>query len=229
MKKVLISMLMLAGGLQAEDVVCEWTGGETNPGSLADGAVSLTYDDSGAIRSLIATPVDGGTIAVTGDSMNFAANAKITVAAEGRLIISNAMDCVGDLCVTGHAGLLTRSWNDGIASTLGDPSQALLPTNSFKLMFADMNLDEWEPVEFRGDIPANIGNGWYFPNHFKAEHFKRKTVDGEKQMLVDLMARASDWVKAVRILLRQDGDNVCGKVIDAWYGGAAFLRPPSCA
>ena len=91
MKKVLISVLMLAGGLQAADVVCEWTGGETNPGSLADGAVSLTYDDSGVILSLIATPVDGGTIAVTGDSMNFAANAKITVAAEGRLIISNAM------------------------------------------------------------------------------------------------------------------------------------------
>ena len=82
-------MLMLAGGLQAADVVCEWTG--VNPGTLANGAVTFAYDDSGAIRSLIATPVDGGTIAVTGDSMNFAANAKIAVAAEGRLIISNAM------------------------------------------------------------------------------------------------------------------------------------------
>lgn len=213
-------MLMLAGGLQAADVVCEWTG--VNPGTLANGAVTFAYDDSGAIRSLIATPVDGGTIAVTGDSMNFAANAKITVAAEGRLIISNAMDCVGDLCVTGHAGLLTRSWNDGIASTLGDPSQALLPTNSFKLMFADMNLDEWEPVEFRGDIPENIGKGWYFPNHFKAQYFKRRVIDGKKQMLVDMMARGSDWTKAVRMLLQQNGNDVYGMVLDAWYGGDTF-------
>ena len=70
---------------------------------------------------------------MTGDELLFAASAKIQVATEGRLVISNAVACAGDLTVTGCAASVVRSWNDGVASTLSDPTQALLPTNSFKL------------------------------------------------------------------------------------------------
>jgi hypothetical protein len=166
---------------------------------------------------------------MTGDELPFAAGAKIQIATEGRLVISNAVVCAGDLTVTGCAASIIRSWNDGVASTLSDPTQALLPTNSFRVMFENMDLDEWEPVEFRGDIPANIGPGWYFPNHFKAQYFKRKTVDGERIMEVDLMAiGVSDdnpdkyWSKGVRIVLRQNGTDVEGKAIDSWYGNRLY-------
>ena len=220
-EKTALLAIMLAACLQAAGVSCEWSG-EAKPASLADGAVTFRYDGSGFIQSLIASPTAGDTIILTGDEMPFAADAKIQIATEGRLEISNAVTCAGNLSVTGCAAVITRSWNDGVASTLADPTQALLPTNSFKLMFENMDLDEWEPVEFRGDIPANIGSGWYFPNHFKAEYFKRRTVDGKKQMLVDMMARGTDWTKAVRILVQQDGDDVYGMTLGAWYGGDTF-------
>ncbi|MBQ9740328.1 MAG: hypothetical protein IJV91_05245, partial [Kiritimatiellae bacterium] len=205
-KKMTLCVAMLAGLVQAADVSCEWAATDM-PETLAEGKVAIQYDGSGSIQSLIASPAIGDTIILTGDEMPFAADAKIQIATEGRLEISNAVTCAGDLSVTGCAAVITRSWNDGVASTLDDPTQALLPTNSFRVMFENMDLDEWEPVEFRGDIPANIGPGWYFPNHFKAQYFKRKTVDGERIMEVDLMASGvSDdnpdkyWSKGVRIV-----------------------------
>ena len=216
------AIMVLAGVLQAADVFCEWNGGETRPNALADGAVAFTYDGSGAILSMTATPSGGGTVFVDGDAMEFAADAEIILAAGGRLVISNVMNCAGDLFVTGLVATATRSWNDGVASTLEDPTKALLATNSWTVMFENMDLDEWEPVEFRGDIPANIGTGWYFPNYFKAEYFKRRTVDGERQMLVDLMADSGTWTKAVRVLLRQNGANVEGRVVDARYASRSF-------
>ena len=215
-------LLAVAGGLKAADVFCEWNSGESKPDALADGAVAFTYDGSGAILSMTATPSGGGTVFIDGDSMDFAADAEIILAAGGRLVISNAMNCAGDLFVTGLVATATRSWNDGVASTLDDPTQALLATNSWTVMFENMDLDEWEPVEFHGDIPANIGAGWYFPNYFKAEYFKRRTVAGEKRMLVDLMADSGSWTKAVRVLLRQNGANVEGMAVDARYASRSF-------
>lgn len=227
-KKIALCVAMLAGLVQAADVSCEWAATDM-PETLAEGKVAIRYDGSGSIQSLTASPTAGDTIILTGDEMPFAADAKIQIATEGRLEISNAVTCAGDLSVTGCAAVITRSWNDGVASTLDDPTQALLPTNSFRLMFENMDLDEWEPVEFRGDIPANIGSGWYFPNHFKAEYFKRRTVDGEKQMFVDLKATGGSsgdsknpWTKGVRIVLRQNGLNVEGKAIDSWYGNRLY-------
>ena len=218
---VLWATVAVNAALLAANFTYEWTDGST-PSSALDGKVKFTYDGSGAILSMTATPSGGGTVFVDGDAMDFAADAKIVLAAGGKLVISNAMNCAGDLFVTGQVATATRSWNDGVASTLDDPTQALLPTNSWKVMFENMNLDEWEPVEFRGDIPANIGTGWYFPNHFKAEYFKRRTVDGERRMLVDLMADSGTWTKAVRVLLRQNGANVEGRVIDARYASRSF-------
>lgn len=227
-KKMALCVAMLAGLVQAADVSCEWAATDM-PETLAEGKVAIQYDASGAIQTLIASPTAGDTIILTGDEMPFAADAKIQIATEGRLEISNAVTCAGDLSVTGCAAAVTRSWNDGVASTLDDPTQALLPTNSFRLMFENMDLDEWEPVEFRGDIPANIGPGWYFPNHFKAQYFKRKIVDGVRIMEVDLVASGvSDdnpdkyWSKGIRIVLRQNGTDVEGKAIDSWYGNRLY-------
>jgi len=227
-KKIALCVAMLAGLVQAADVSCEWAATDM-PETLAEGKVAIRYDGSGSIQSLTASPTAGDTIILTGDEMPFAADAKIQIATEGRLEISNAVTCAGNLSVTGCAAVITRSWNDGVASTLADPTQALLPTNSFRLMFENMDLDEWEPVEFRGDIPANIGSGWYFPNHFKAEYFKRRIVNGEKQMFVDLKATGGSsgdsknpWTKGVRIVLRQNGLNVEGKAIDSWYGNRLY-------
>ena len=127
---------MLAGCLQAADVSCEWAVAD-KPRNLAEGAVAVEYDAEGAIQSIVASPASGDTITMTGDVLPFAASAKIQVATEGRLVISNAVACAGDLTVTGCAASVVRSWNDGVASTLSDPTQALLPTNSFKLNSGD--------------------------------------------------------------------------------------------
>ena len=226
------------------DASGSWTSA-AKPSSLAGGAVTFTYAGD-AITSIAATPTDGGTIYLDGDEMPLAADATISILASGRLVISNAVTCAGDLSASG-CGTLTRGWHDGLASTLSDATQALLPSNAFVTLFEGMDLDEWEPVAFYGSRSENKPDaeqdptgaaGWNVSEGYDllAEYVRRETVDGVKQMEVQLFHRGSWVCDAVKVLLKQDGANVAGKLLGAWRGGKnahagatieeALLMPP---
>ena len=213
--------------LHATDASDTWRSA-VQPDSLAGGTVAFTYSGS-AITSVAATPVDSGAIYLDGDEMPFAADATISVLAPGRLVISNAVTCAGDLSASG-SGTLTRGWHDGLASTLSDATQALLPSNAFVTMFQNMDLDEWEPVAFYGSRSENQPDaeldpagaaGWNVSEGYDlvAEYVRRETVGGVKQLEVQLFHRGSYVCDAVKVLLKQDGANVAGKLLGAWRGG----------
>ena len=209
------------------DVADVWRSSD-KPASLAGGKVTFTYvDDTDTISGISATPADGETISLSGDKMNFAANATIDINAEGELKLTNALNCAGHLYVNG-TGDSTAKWHDGLASTLYDATEALLPSNRFETMFANMNLDDWEPVAFEGNEMKNRPNtdpekslytSWAFPNNFNAHYFQRRTVAGVKQMEVQLVWTSSTGRKTIRILLQQNGLDVEGKILDAYTGG----------
>ena len=192
----------------ATDVRATWSSSEKTP-SLADGAVTFYYDGGGKVTEIKATPADGSTIWLSGDKLELAASATITVASEGRLQFSNEVSCAGDVCISG-SGETELEWNKG--------QKTLLPTNTFATMFANMNLDDWEPVAFRGDLVENRPASCSFPNRFDATYCRRETVGGEKRMTVDLVYKsgASRTAKFIRILLVQDGASVKGKTLAAW-------------
>ena len=220
-------VLSCLSALHAADASGTWTSA-AQPTSLAGGAVTFTYAGD-AITSVAATPANGGTIYLDGDEMPLAAGATVRVLAPGRLVISNAVTCVGDLSASG-CGTLTRGWHDGLASTLSDATQALLPSNAFVTMFQNMDLDEWEPVAFYGSRSENQPNakldpagaaGWNVSEGYDllAGYVRRETVGGEKRLEVQLFHRGSYVCDAVKVLLKQDGANVAGKLLGAWRGG----------
>ena len=224
---VFVAAGFLACSSLLADVADVWRSSE-KPASLAGGKVTFTYvDGANTISGITATPTDGETISLSGDEMNFAANATIDIAAEGELKLTNALNCAGHLYVNG-SGDSTVKWHDGLASNLYDATQALLPTNRFETMFTNMNLDDWEPVAFEGkelknrpnpDPEKSLYTSWAFPNNFNAHYFQRRTVDGVKQMEVQLVYSSSESRKSIRILLQQNGSDVEGKVLEAYTGG----------
>jgi hypothetical protein len=72
--------------------------------ALADGKVQVYCDANGHVTNLVAKPVGGETLTLTGDAMTFAAGAKITFAAPaegavagGQLVFANDVTAAGAL------------------------------------------------------------------------------------------------------------------------------------
>ena len=96
MKKLMIAAV-LAGALAgvAADNSYSWTAGDT---SLGDGAVVLTYEEGTTdVKTLTATPTDGGTVSITGDAMTFADDAAITLATSGTVAFASKVTTKGAL------------------------------------------------------------------------------------------------------------------------------------
>ena len=83
-KAILIAVSLIALNVSATDV--PYTPGQ-NPGS----GVEMTFDGSGDITSLVATPTAGGTITLTGGAATFASGATITVNAAGTLAFAESV------------------------------------------------------------------------------------------------------------------------------------------
>ena len=91
----------------AENTSIPWLsgGGTAAEGiALADGKVQVYCDANGHVTNLVAKPVGGETLTLTGDAMTFAAGAKITFAAPaegavagGQLVFANDVTAAGAL------------------------------------------------------------------------------------------------------------------------------------
>ena len=112
-KTMLIAVSLIALSASAADV--PYTPG-TNPGS----GVEMTFDVSGNITSLVATPTDGGTITLTGSAATFAAGATITVNAAGTLAFAEKVTTKGALTLErGDDAYLV--WSSDTAMPIGSP------------------------------------------------------------------------------------------------------------
>ena len=99
MKELMIAAV-LAGALAgvAADNSYSWTAGDT---SLGDGAVVLTYEEGTTdVKTLTATPADGGTITLTGDAMTFADDAAITLSTSGTVSFASKVTTLGKLTLS---------------------------------------------------------------------------------------------------------------------------------
>ena len=214
----------------AADVAATWSATE-KPTSLGDGALTFAYSGD-RVTAITATPSDCGTISLSGDELPLAADATVSITAPGKLVVANAVTAVGDVSVSG-CDTMTRIWNDGAAAADiaagGDGGNALLPADSFALMFENMDLDDWEPVAFDASQTKNQPTTCWYKHYFRADYFKRETVGGQKQMTVDLSAQGSteSWRKFFRILLVQDGTSVKGKLVNAWYAATSSKQADS--
>lgn len=200
----------------------EWSA-TGKPSSLADDAVQFEYSGD-SVSAITVTPVDGGTIWISGDEMPVAADATITFTAPGTLGFSNAVTCAGNLMVNGY-GEMTRGWHDGLASTFTTAAElkaSLLPTN-FVTLFTDMNLDEWEPYAYygardenkanpaisTGDITLNPNSS---PDYF-LEFIERTETDEVKSLRAELTFHGSAVYNVYTIEMRQNGADVQGRLV----------------
>ena len=91
-KTILIAVSLAALGVSATDV--PYTPG-VNPGS----GVEMTFDGSGNIATLTATPTAGGTITLTGGAATFADGATVTINAPGTLAFAEKVTANGALTI----------------------------------------------------------------------------------------------------------------------------------
>ncbi len=103
MKKLIIAAVV-SGALAgvAADNSYPWTAGDT---SLGDGVVTITYEEgTTGVKTLTATPTDGGTITLTGDAMTFADDATVTLATSGTVSFAEQVTTKGTLSLVRSDG-----------------------------------------------------------------------------------------------------------------------------
>ena len=142
--------LGLAFSASAGNVTLTWdASADPLPATLGNaetGLLEFTYVD-GKVKSLTATPVDGGSIVLTGDAISFAAAATNYMAAAGELVFSNAVTGAGNL-------VSTLKSNDAIERYIDYSGDNL--TTEYKTIFTNRRLSDWMPFS-----TGNVGGkGW---------------------------------------------------------------------
>ena len=109
-----------------------------------DGKIVITYDttETSKIKTLVATPTDGETLEVSGDAMTFAADATISMAADGKLIFANDVTADGALALDRTDG----AYCDWTATKDGALSKGYCLKVGPQKIFEGKSLAEWELV-----------------------------------------------------------------------------------
>ena len=175
--------------------------------SLANGKITVAYDESGAITQLRMNPDGEETLTLSGETLSFADGAKIVVAQNGVSCISNAIARTGTL----QLGALTNtpSWHTG----------EKLTANDYTVMFPDTRLDDISPVSSDSSRSGNSG----MTMGGKKYHPYWVSRDGDS-MTVELQAFDDKFIKGVLLELKQIGDDVCGKVLKAGHFGQNYTN-----
>ncbi|MBP5510045.1 MAG: hypothetical protein J6Z49_03935 [Kiritimatiellae bacterium] len=174
--------------------------------SLENGKITFAYDGDGAITNLTMTPDPGETLTLSGDALNFAANARIIPGQNGTSCISNAITCAGTLQIGTLASNLT--WT---TTEIG------LTTTAYTKLFENVNLSEISVV-------SAVGTSYMAPNANKGDalpYFVRRT--GDTEMTVELQQVDTSGYQPLRALLlelKQEGTDIYGRVPKAWYSSS---------
>ncbi|MBQ3288055.1 MAG: hypothetical protein IJH50_01425 [Kiritimatiellae bacterium] len=101
-KSIVVAASLMALCASASDVSYPYASGDT---SLGDGAVVLTYEEGTTdVKTLTATPTDGGTVSITGDAMTFADDAAITLSTSGTVSFASMVTTLGKLSLSRSDG-----------------------------------------------------------------------------------------------------------------------------
>ena len=191
-KTILVMFAMCS--VCAADETHVWTSG-TTPLSL--GSLAFTYEN-GAVKTLVATPSDGGMITLSGDAITFATGATVTMAAPGTLVFANDVVSAGLTCSrTGqqftYSGAALPAYQDG---------------NPGALMFEDLSLDAVTPVvsRFSGDL-IGVAKPYFF-----VRELGRLEVQMQSQHL--LSSYNAGQTQSAKLVLVQNGSDIYGSV--AW-------------
>ena len=199
------AVLGFAFSASAGDVTLTWDASAT-PATLGDAATGLlefTYVD-GKVKTLTATPVDGGSIVLTGDAISFAAAATNYMAAAGELVFSNA--------VTGAGNLVSALKSNDAIETYVDYSGDNI-TTAYKTIFTNRQLSDWMPYS-----TGNVGGmGWWQGDNIKTYNIRHETdgtITAQRQSYLD---GAQTMVGSIKFQLKQVGDDIACRIHYAGY------------
>ena len=180
-----------------------WTSSAT-PATL--GSLAFTYEN-GAVQTVEATPSDGGTITLSGDTITFAAGATVTMKAGGKLVFANPVAGAGLTCArTG----LQRTYS-------GTALPAYVEGNPGVLMFENLSLDAVTPVssQFSGVL-----SGVARP-YFLVREAGRLEVQMQSQYLLSIYNAGQ--TQSAKLVLVQNGSDIYGSGLG--YSLGHFRRP----
>ena len=237
----LVAATLTAAPASAEPLA--WSAGVTDLG----GKIAITYDAvaTDKIKTLVATPLDGETLTVTGEAMTFAAGATISMAADGRLIFANNVTADGALSLNRTDG----AYCDWTATKDGALSKGYCLRTSSQKIFADKSLADWElvgafayadaelvrPISQNklGNKPAvtsSNGYGTWSYSNIAGVYSPIKLLvtqsDGaitRKEYVVNRWS--GEYTYSARLWLDQNGGGINGKIRTAVCGGQ-FVRNP---
>lgn len=167
------------------------------PTSLADGKVTLRYDATGAVSLLRSLPGSGETIVIKGDGLVFSDGAQILVSQDGETRLPGSFTAAGSLTL----GMTDLSWN----------ADALLPQDSYQILFPDLHLDDVMPVS--GKIRMKSGASIVDAD---AKAYQIRRADNTLTVQFQLTS-GTTFTQAVLVELKQIDGNVCGKILKACY------------
>ena len=197
----------LVTSVHAANVTLTWDAMQ-RPATLGDpatGTLAFTYNADEKIVKIVATPVDGGTIVVTGDQMDAVDPGTIELAAGGELVFSNKF---------------VSAWNVNVQNTVTNTATVTdartidyLDKNldtTYTTVFKNRNLADWRPLT-TGNVD---GKGWWRTDNVPTYNI-RWEADGS--MTAQRQAWDGTELLSVKFQLRQNGDDIEGRVIYAGY------------
>lgn len=203
----------LAASVYAANVTLTWdaTQAPATLGDPATGTLAFTYDADNKIKTLTATPVGGGTIVLTGDTLTANSDSHFVMAAGGELVFSNKVE---------------SSWNITAESTVTNTatvtdactisySGANLDT-AYTTLFKNRRLEDWMPLTTGN---AN-GKGWWSKDNIPTYNIRWETdgtLTAQRQEILNINDDYGKGVAVVKFQLKQDGDDIVGRVIYAGY------------
>lgn len=167
-----------------------YTAGDT---SLANDKITFGYDVSGDITTMRMRTDDNETLVLTGAALSFADGAHL-IAGQNTNVVENACAASGSLMF-------------GITNLVSSDSN--ISKTAYTTLFQNMRLDDISPVSAVIASSANAVEGQPYSVH-----------RGDGMLTVEFQVVDNSYVKCAQLELRQDGDNIVGKVT----GGGHFGR-----
>ena len=171
--------------------------------SLEGGKITFAYNDGGAITNLTMTPAPGETLTLSGDTLNFAADARIKLGQNGTSCISNTITCAG-----------TLQFGELVSNITWTATGTALTKTEYTKLFENVNLSSISVV-------SAVGASYMAPTANRGDalpYFVRRT--GDTEMTVELQQLDLSGNKPLRALfleLKQEGADIYGRVSKAWY------------
>ena len=184
------------------------------PTELGNGALAFSYDDANRVKRIDVNPTIDGPVTVSGDTIDFAEDAKICLTGEGTATF--------DLAATAPAGLTLDSTVHNLLSSLSWSNGSPLLRNEIVEIpgFAHIDLSQYR-LETMPLNTAGLSNVYIAPNtpghpcHQVVSNFEGRTfLDAQ---IHNDVRDATKWLKCIKVRLVQDSSRITAQVLWAKY------------